>query len=108
MGQIYFVVSDPQMQGALRRLAEVKPERPRLAAIPLTQDASMPTETEVLNSLPADPLPVVGVLSAALCFAGCVLRRYYRQFRAKVRQVNWIPLWRSDSQRSSLTDAEPA
>merc|ERR1711964_641822 len=103
-----------------RRLAEeepcFKPEFPtsperRLAAIPISQDECSPTPGDThsyegtMNG-PADHLPLVGALSGALCFMGCLLRRYYRQFKARVRQdsFGFLP----DSRRNSLTGPEKA
>merc|ERR1711964_320218 len=84
-----------------------EPVARRLAAIPLVQDpgATLPTEPEMLAGT-SDPLPVLGALSSVLCIAGCLVKRYFRQLKAKVRRdsFGFLP----ESQRASLTKADLA
>merc|ERR1711964_505545 len=88
-----------------------EPVARRLAAIPLAEapGATLPTEPEMVAGQTdnlTDPLPVLGVVSSILCLAGCLVKRYFRQQKARVRRdsFGFLP----DSRRNSLTKADLA
>merc|ERR1711964_141919 len=68
------------------RLAS-QPVARRLGAIPLADDPSLlPTQPEMVTGPTTDSLPVVGMVSSALCLAGCLVKRFYGQLKARVRR----------------------
>merc|ERR1711964_33585 len=88
------------------RLAS-EPVARRLGAIPLVDDPSiLPTQPEMVSGPTAVSLPVLGMVSSALCLAGCLVKRYYSQLKARIRRdsLGFLP----DSRRPSLTKAELA
>merc|ERR1711964_396117 len=88
------------------RLAS-QPVARRLGAIPLADDpsasATLPIQPEMVSGPTTDSLPVVGMVSSALCLAGCLVKRFYGQLKARVRRdsFGFLP----DSRRPSLTNA---
>merc|ERR1711964_636512 len=91
------------------RLAS-EPVARRLGAIPLAHDpsasATLPIQPEMVSGPTTDSLPVVGMVSSALCLAGCLVKRFYGQLKARVRRdsFGFLP----DSRRPSLTKADLA
>jgi len=78
----------------------------RLAAIPLP-GVSTPPQSEIEpGAISSSTLPAVGVVSSALCLAGCFVRRCYRQVKKRIRRDSFG--FQPDSQRTSLDDAEMA
>merc|ERR1711964_35387 len=91
------------------RLAS-EPVARRLGAIPLADapsaSAILPIQPEMVSGPTTDSIPVVGMVSSALCLAGCLVKRFYGQLKARVRRdsLGFLP----DSQRPSLTKADLA
>merc|ERR1711964_582929 len=96
-----------------RRLPSVDPIPPeyrtpvrRLAAIPLPGVTTPPQSEIEPGATLSSTLPAVGVVSSALCLAGCFVRRCYRHFKKRIRRDSFG--FQPDSQRASLNDAEMA